>query len=257
MIKQLAHYLTAKWLGPAYEFHSHHYMRHNARRLEHLASLRIPVDGRTVLEVGAGIGDLSHFYLDRNCRVTITEQRATNLRFLHRRYPDQDVRPLDLERPTALETFEIVHCYGLLYHLSDPASALAFMSAHCTGMLFLETCVSFGDAHDINPVKENRAKPSQAVSGIGCRPTRPWLFAELKALFEHVYVPATQPNDPEFPLNWDAPEEHRAPLSRSVFIASRDAINNDLLRSSLVARQTRHPKSRSGDFMKDNRSFGA
>ena len=42
------------------------YVRHNARRLEHLASLRIPVVRMTVLEVGAGIGDHSHYYMDRN-----------------------------------------------------------------------------------------------------------------------------------------------------------------------------------------------
>ena len=222
-------------------FHSDHYLRHNARRLEHLASLGISVEGRTVLEVGAGIGDHSHFYLDRNCQVTITESREENLRYLRRRYPDQDVRCLDLERPTAIEPFEIVHCYGLLYHLSDPASALVFLNEHCKMILFLETRVSFGGAYEINPVGENRAKRTEAASGIGCRPTRPWLFAELRKLFEHVYVPITQPNHPEFPLNWDAPEEQQVPLSRSVFIASREEIESDLLSASLVAHQARHP----------------
>ncbi len=241
MIEQVIRHLRMKVLGPAHGFHSHHYLRHNARRLEHLASLRIPVEGRTVLEVGAGIGDHSHFYLDRSCQVTITESREENLRYLRRRYPDQDVRCLDLERPTALEPFEIVHCYGLLYHLSDPASALAFLSEHCKMILFLETCVSFGDTYEINPAKENRASPTQAVSGIGCRPTRPWLFAELKKSFEHVYVPTTQPNHPEFPLNWDAREEHQVPWSRSVFIASREEIKSDMLSASLITHQTRHP----------------
>jgi len=241
MIKQFAHYMITKALGPKFEFHSHGYMRHTARTLEHLASLRIPVDGRTVLEVGAGIGDLSHFFLDRNCQVTITEARATNLRYLRRRYPGRDIRRLDLEQPDTIETFEIVHCYGLLYHLSNPASALAYLSAHCEKMLFLETCVSFGEDCEINLVKENSAKPSQAISGIGCRPTRPWVFAELKKRFEHVYVPTTQPNSPQFPLDWDLPEAHRRPLSRAVFVASRQAIENDALSAHLVARQTRHP----------------
>ena len=34
---------------PAAFFHSHHYLRHNARRLEHLASLGLPVRGLSVL----------------------------------------------------------------------------------------------------------------------------------------------------------------------------------------------------------------
>src|SRR5262245_59527575 len=41
------------------QFHSDSYRRHNARRLEHLASLRLAVAHATVLEVGAGVGDHS------------------------------------------------------------------------------------------------------------------------------------------------------------------------------------------------------
>jgi 16S rRNA A1518/A1519 N6-dimethyltransferase RsmA/KsgA/DIM1 with predicted DNA glycosylase/AP lyase activity len=48
-----------------HDFHSNHYLRMNQRRLEHLASLGLPLSGRTVLELGAGIGDLSTFFLDR------------------------------------------------------------------------------------------------------------------------------------------------------------------------------------------------
>ena len=29
--------------------------------------------------------------------------------------------------------FEIVYCYGLLYHLRDPTAALAYMSRYCSG----------------------------------------------------------------------------------------------------------------------------
>ena len=78
----------------AHVFHSDDYLRHNARRLEHLASLRLPVSGRSVLEVGAGIGDHTHYYTDRGCRVTITEARAQNLTYLTQRYPQCSIRAL-------------------------------------------------------------------------------------------------------------------------------------------------------------------
>ena len=99
-----------------------HYLRHNTRRLEHLASLRIPVAGMTVLEVGAGIGDYSHYYMDRNCQMTITEVKPINLHILKDRYPNHDVRQLNMEQPVPISNsaFDVVHCYGLLYHLSDP-----------------------------------------------------------------------------------------------------------------------------------------
>ncbi len=224
-------------------FHSPHYLRHNARRLEHLASLRIPVAGSTVLEVGAGIGDHTHYFTDRGCKVTITEARWDNLDYLRERYPGQQIRFLDMEdpKPVGEGRFDVVHCYGLLYHLGHPESALEFMGESCSKMLFLETCVSFGDEHAINIVGEDIANRTQAFSGRGCRPTRPWLFDKLKSLFAHVYVPKTQPNHDEFPLDWSAPEKHQNELSRAVFIASRAPIDNDMLVPSLVQQQVRHP----------------
>lgn len=228
--------------SPTNVFHSHHYLRHNARRLEHLASLRIPVAGMSVLEVGAGIGDHSHYYIDRGCPITITEARAENLQYLQKRYPDSNILQLDIENPLLLEDspFDIVHCYGLLYHLSNPEQALEYLSNNTKKLLLLETCVSFGDQDEFNPTKERQGELSQAFSGTGCRPTRPWLFKRLKKLFNYVYLPKTQPNHPEFPIDWTAPEEHTVALQRAIFIASREKIDNDLLTQSLLTKQNKH-----------------
>jgi SAM-dependent methyltransferase len=227
---------------PALQFQSEHYTRHNARRLEHLASLRITVAGKSVLEVGAGIGDHSTYYLDRGCPMTITEARPENLRYLHRRYPDGNILCLDMESPAPLPgaPFDVVHCYGLLYHLKDPDQALEFLSRNTREMLFLESCVSFGEKEATNLVNEVRSDPTQAWSGTGCRPTRPWLFKRLQSLYQYVYVPTTQPNHEEFPIDWTAPEKHKSPLSRAVFIAARKPLDNPLLVPSLLDQQVRH-----------------
>jgi hypothetical protein len=233
--------------GPSDFFHSYKYLRHNARRLEHLASLRIPVAGLTVLEVGAGIGDHSGYYLDRGCKVTITEARDENLRVLSERYAGEQIARLDLENPQRVTgaPFDVVHCYGLLYHLSNPEQALAFLAEHCRQFLFLETCVSFGNDKQVNLVAEEQADPTQAVSGTGCRPTRRWLFEELQRHFPHVYCPLTQPNHDEFPLDWTAPEKHRSKhgngLVRAVLVASRTLLANDQLHPQLLEVQSSQP----------------
>jgi hypothetical protein len=225
--------------NPVVNFHSDDYLRHNARRLEHLASLRIPVAGMSVLEVGAGVGDHSHYYIDRGCRATITEARAENIHVLRRRYPNFNVQFLDMESPSHVDgaPFDVVHCYGLLYHLSKPKQALAFLSQNTKKILFLETCVSFGEKEEINLVGEPQSDPTQAYSGTGCRPTRQWLFTELQGLFEHVYLPTTQPCHEEFPLDWTSPEKHKAGLQRAIFVASRDRIENERLSPALVSQQ--------------------
>lgn len=228
---------------PVQAFHSNHYLRHNARRLEHLASLKIPVAGMSVLEVGAGIGDHSHYYIDRGCHVTITEVRAENISYLKNRYPNSNIQFLDMESPSPISgaPFEVVHCYGLLYHLKKPKQALSFLRQNTNKILLLETCVSFSETKEINLTAEKQSDPTQAYFGTGCRPTRPWLFTELQDLFEYVYLPKTQPCHEEFPLDWTAPQQHKAPLQRAIFVASREPLDNETLTPRLVSQQARHP----------------
>src|ERR1700690_221318 len=96
-VKARAQKLVGRFVSPVRAFHNHHYLRHNARRLEHLASLRIPVAGSSVLEVGAGIGEHSHYYIERECRIRITEAREDNLAQIRSRYPHSRVQMLDME----------------------------------------------------------------------------------------------------------------------------------------------------------------
>src|SRR5256885_5811027 len=71
---QLSAAIEAAWR----DFHGVNYLRHNARRQEHLASLGLQLSGRSVLELGAGIGDHTTFFLDRGCEVTSVEPRLEN-----------------------------------------------------------------------------------------------------------------------------------------------------------------------------------
>lgn len=227
---------------PIESFHSDHYLRHNQRRLEHLASLGLNLTAQTVLEVGAGIGDHTSFFLDRQCQVTSTEGRLENLTILQQRYPDLPVRHLDLNEPNPEFNgkFDIVYCYGLLYHLHQPENGIAFMATHCQHLLLLETCVSFGEDESVNPCSEPADSPTQSVSGQGCRPTRCWILNRLKQHFPYVYFPTTQPNHEEFPLDWTNPSTNITGLTRAVFVASRQPLNNPLLTQEIPLQQQRH-----------------
>jgi SAM-dependent methyltransferase len=231
------------------DFHSVSYLRHNARRLEHLASLNLPIRDRSVLELGAGVGDHTTFFLDRGCSVTCVEPRAENCTLLaslmHERRKGgyaaaarcRILRASALSfEPVVPENFDIVHCYGLLYHTEDPAAVLEAIARKCTGLLLLETCVAFGNHEAVNPVPELAHIPSQSVSGVGSRPTRPWIFKRLSELFDYAYVPRTQPAHEDFPLDWtgEQPTEREA---RAVFIASREKLDNPLLLNRIPLQQ--------------------
>jgi Methyltransferase domain len=220
-------------------FWSAHYLRHNQRRQEHLASLGLELAHRTVLEVGAGIGDHTSFFLDRGCTVIVSEAQEQNLAVLRVRYPDLDVRSIDLDHPPAEPMrVDIVYCYGTLYHLERPAEAIAWMARCANRLLLLETCVTAGNSEELFRVEEQPG-PEYAASGQGCRPTRPWLRTELAKNFPYVYCTVTQPWHEEFPLDWSDPELQNRQLIRSVFVASRSRLDNPMLTESLPVRQGR------------------
>lgn len=230
-------------LGPSPKdaFLSYHYQRHNQRRLEHLSSLGLKIAGSTVLEVGAGIGDHTSFFVDRGCKVVTSDGRQQNIEILRSRYPDVRALHIDLDSPPGEfnEVFDIVYCYGLLYHLKNPTRAIEFMSSCCRNMLLLETCVSFGDEALLNPNAEDRLDPTQSYTGIGSRPTRRWVCNQLKRHFQFVYLPITQPNHEEFPIDW-TPTAAKKGLARAVFIASRQKIVDEIFQEEIPTKQIRH-----------------
>jgi SAM-dependent methyltransferase len=235
---------------PTAGFRTLHYLRHNARRQEHLATLGLDLAKRRVLELGAGVGDHTTFFLDRGCSVVAVEPRPENVAFFRTSIASAGyagpipltLHPLDVEgaaKRLRTERFDVVYCYGLLYHVKDPLVVLRFAREVCTSLLLLETCVSFGAHEAVNNVSELASDATQAVSGTGCRPTRPWIFRRLQELFEHVYMPVTQPWHEEFPLDWTAAPPPPPRLTRAVFVASRTPLENPLLVDSVPDRQRR------------------
>lgn len=223
-------------------FHSLFYLRHNSRRQEHLASLGLDLRGKRVLEVGAGIGDHTTFFVDRDCEVFSLEARPDNCRAFQVNFQAglyKKPTPVQLLQGDLMSsyhkipgTFDIVYCYGFLYHIADPEAALKVMADRCTGLMLLELCVSQGEEELIHNVGEVAASPAQAFDGQGCRPTRPWVRNTLRTMFEHVYVPVTQPSHEEFPLDWNAARPEGM-LSRAVFVGSRKPLDLPLLTEDL------------------------
>ena len=90
---------------------------------------------------------------------------------------------------------------------------------------------------EINRQSEPSAVPTQAVSGMGCRPTRGRLQRELSRHVPYVYFPRTQPWHVEFPIDWTMPLSRR---TRAVTVASLRPLDNPLLVTELPLSQERH-----------------
>jgi SAM-dependent methyltransferase len=215
----------------------------NKARLEHLVSLGLDLDRKRVLEVGAGIGKLTKFFENRGCSVLSTDGRPENVEENIRRHPwrEDSVHVVDMIQQGShdgMGRFDVVFCYGALYHLSKPALCIADLAHVCVGLFLLETYVWKSDDGKVHKVKERASDSDQSLHGKGCRPARDWVWAELGKHFEYVYLTRTQPWYYEYRLS--LPTDGRA---RAIFVASRDALELETLSPVLLKQQERFGRS--------------
>jgi 2-polyprenyl-3-methyl-5-hydroxy-6-metoxy-1,4-benzoquinol methylase len=207
----------------------------NVARMNFVTSLGLPLAGKRVLDIGAGVGHFSHLYSRLGATVVAVEGRDENVAVLRQRYPDVtahvgDVQSMDL---AGLGDFDIVHCFGLLYHLDSPVAALRRIETVCRGLLLLETMVCDA-AQPMMVLADETMAVNQALSGLGCRPSPAFIALALNRVgFPYVYGAAAPPDHPDFKFEWrDSMDTMRdgRPL-RAAFIASRHPLDI----SSLVA----------------------
>jgi 2-polyprenyl-3-methyl-5-hydroxy-6-metoxy-1,4-benzoquinol methylase len=205
----------------------------NAARIGWLEAANLPVQGARVLDVGAGVGRFIPHYKHRGCTVVAVDGRAENIVELERRHPDVAAHVADIQTvdPKALGTFDVIHCFGLLYHLDSPLAALRNLHAMCDRFLVLETMVC--DAREPVMVLADETKTfSQALAGLGSRPSPSFVAMALNRVgFPYVYgaspVPRHEDFDFEFKGNLDVVRDGHA--LRCVFVASREVMDSPML----------------------------
>jgi SAM-dependent methyltransferase len=197
----------------------------NVARMDFIRNSGLDFAGRRVLDVGAGVGHFARLYSSLGASVVAVEGRADNVATLRDRYPEVtahvgDVQQMDL---ASLGAFDVVHCFGLLYHLDSPVAALRRMEAACGDVLLLETMVCDATAPVMVLADETMAV-NQALAGLGCRPSPSFIALALNRVgFSYVYGAARPPDYPDFAFEWrnslDTTRDGH-PL-RAVFVASR------------------------------------
>jgi SAM-dependent methyltransferase len=203
----------------------------NRARLDHLASLGLPVAGKSVLDVGSGPGHLAQFFVEQGCPVMSTDARAENIEYLRRLYPGHSASVLDVERDAVepLGRFDVVFCYGLLYHLENPAAAIRKLVAACDELFLLETMICDSRAAVLR-LEDEYLSLNQALQGLAHRPSPAWVAMMFdRAGMHHVYLAANPPRHPDYQFEWrdDLATARDGHLLRSVFVASRQPLDND------------------------------
>ena len=205
----------------------------NTARTEHLRSLDLPLKHKTVLDAGCGVGHLAQFFIQEGCDVLCVDGRQQNIDRLKVLYPEVKARVFDLERepPSSLGRFDVVFAYGLLYHLENPFKAIRDLASVCNELLLLETVV-VDHCLPVVRMQEETSTYSQALWGVGCRPSPSYVALALQAAgFEGIYAPSVAPNYQDFQFEWknDLSDMRDGHLLRCIFVASRSALNHSSL----------------------------
>jgi len=204
----------------------------NRIRLEHLESLNLDLENKTVFETGCGgKGDNTNFFLNKNCKVTLNDARKENILYLMKNI--DTILPYntwDLNNDIPSDTkYDIVFSYGLLYHLEKPLNAIKNFSNICKGMLILSTGgLMNGKDEGIVFKYEPKEGKEQSYTGTGCQPGRKTILNVLKKHFEYVYIPKTQPNHKDYPKKYPTTLPNRF-----IMIGSRKELNNENLTTTL------------------------
>jgi SAM-dependent methyltransferase len=108
---------------------------------EFLANVQPRISPGSALDVGCGVGDFSKFLADVGFRVVAIDGREENASEARKRYPHITFFTQNAEElsSSALGTFDLVLCFGLLYHLENPFRAIRQLYAATGKILFIES----------------------------------------------------------------------------------------------------------------------
>lgn len=198
----------------------------NKARINHLHSLNLPLKDKKILETGSGArGDITNYLFTHTKDITLNDCRVDNiLYFLKNNNVALNFNTWDLNQSLPNDViFDVIICYGTIYHLENPEIAIQNLSQICKEYMAISTCTNGKNDDTINILNEGNFA-TQGKDGYGCRPGRNFIFNELKKSFKYVYTTKTQPEHPDFPLKFPSDNE----ICRCIFIGSHIKLDNDL-----------------------------
>lgn len=191
-----------------------------------LGELKGPLGLQTAIDVGCGLGYFSGFLKSLGFDVTAVEGRKQNIEEAQRRFPDIRFFRYDAEDPAmrSLGKFDLVFCFGLLYHLENPFLAIRHLHAIAEKLLLVESVVFPGSQPSMALVDEGQTE-DQGLNHIAFYPTEACLTKMLyQAGFPYVYEFFVRPEHPDFQRG-----SSKLP-SRAMLAASRTSLQTKSIR---------------------------
>ncbi len=207
-------------------FDQHHYELLNRARGEvvsHLlADFTRKLNLQTAIDVGCGFGHFSGLLKSLGLEVTAVDGRKENVEEARRRNPHIRIHQYNAEDPalTAVGRFDVVLCFGLLYHLENPFLAIRNLGRMTGRILLIESVIFPGEEPIMGLIDEHRHE-DQGLNHIAFYPTEACLIKMLYRVgLPSVYTLSRKPDHPEYHQNSGARRV------RTMLVASTGALDS-------------------------------
>jgi len=165
-----------------------------------LKKLKSSLSVSSALDTGCGVGFFSQILADHGLSVRGFDGRAENVAEAKRRFPDLPFEVGDIQDRSILQLgrFDLVLCFGLLYHLENPFAAIRNLYALTEKCLLLES-MRLPDEKLILTLREEPSQDDQSLSDVAWYPTESSLVKMLyRAGFPFVYRIIPLPDHEDF-----------------------------------------------------------
>jgi len=165
-------------------------------------ALRRELELVTSLDVGCGVGFFSGLLADLGLQVVGLDGRSENVDEARRRYPQVAFHYADVEDPALAGQgeFDLVLCFGLLYHLENPFRAVRNLHA-LTGKIVLIESMVVPEERTVLAFRDEGPTEDQGLRHMAFYPSEACLVKMLyRAGFSRVYGFSAQslPDHPDF-----------------------------------------------------------
>ncbi len=206
-----------------------HYRRLNESREVFLKQILPPLVAelgiRRAADIGCGIGFFSELLRTSGFNVLGVDGRQQNVEEAKRRFPEIEFRVANAEETviTELGTFDLVLCFGLLYHLESPFRAIRNLAA-LTGKALLIDSTCIPGERPVLLFREEFDGNDQGLKYVALYPTESCLVKMLyQAGFIRVYRFRLLPDHPYYS------EKMTRKRVRTFLLAVRQKVTNNFV----------------------------
>ena len=210
-------------------FDAKHYELLNEARGGTFASVFAPLKGtldlNTAVDIGCGLGHFTSFLSQLGLDVLGVDAREENVLEARARFPHLNFAVADAQDPnlSSLGQFDLVFCYGLLYHLENPFVTIRNIAKMARKLATVESVV-YPSPEPILVLLEENACEDQGLNYMAYYPSEASLVKMLmKSGLDECYLPTKFPSHPAYALGRSGFRQ------RTIIFAARSPLDLDLL----------------------------